>query len=378
MAAGRLLQSGPPGSWGAAPDGHHPPYAGPQSDAAAAIQDSISPGLQPQHAGRAGAFHRAVMLQWQHLLRRRGQRIPGVRERAARAGRIPHGRRSGSGRVQADAVALVGVLQGRQRLSGKRLDGGGQSVHRRDSLPVSARGADPRRIQLGIRGARKISRSEDGDLVLAMDEGEVRWHKPVVYQEKDGARREIAVHYAVKGKNRIGFEVADYDPRRPLFIDPLIYSTYLGGSGTDQGYGIAVDNSGSAYVAGYTTSTDFPTMNPLQPAKAGGDTDAFVAKLSPEGSALIYSTYLGGSRNDYGWGIAVDSLGNAYITGNTTSTDFPTMNPLQPAEADGGGDGDAFVAKLNPTGSALVYSTYLGGGGNYTGSGIAVDNSGNA
>ena len=243
---------------------------------------------------------------------------------------------------------------------------------------VVAPGADPRRIQLGIRGARKISRSEDGDLVLAMDEGEVRWHKPVVYQEKDGARREIAVHYAVKGKNRIGFEVADYDPRRPLFIDPLIYSTYLGGSGTDQGYGIAVDNSGSAYVTGYTTSTDFPTMNPLQPAKAGGDTDAFVAKLSPEGSALIYSTYLGGSRNDYGWGIAVDSLGNAYITGNTTSTDFPTMNPLQPAEADGGVYGDAFVAKLNPTGSALVYSTYLGGGGNDTGSGIAVDNSGNA
>jgi hypothetical protein len=239
---------------------------------------------------------------------------------------------------------------------------------------VVAPGADPRRIQLGVRGARKISRSEDGDLVLAMDEGEIRWHKPLAYQMKGGARQEIAAQYVIKGRSRVGFEVAGYDLRKPLFIDPLIYSTYLGGSGVDYGFGIAVDSSGSAYVTGYTDSTNFPTANPLQPA-LGGDADAFVAKLNSTGSALVYSTYLGGSGEDYGSGIAVDSSGNAYFTGLTYSTNFPTMNPLQPAY---GGNGDAFVAKLNPTGSALVYSTYLGGSGGDYGSGIAVDGSGNA
>jgi hypothetical protein len=240
---------------------------------------------------------------------------------------------------------------------------------------VVAPGADPRRIQLGVRGARKISRSEDGDLVLAMDAGEIRWHKPVVYQEKGGARQEVAAHYAIKGKNRVAFEVADYDLRRPLFIDPLIYSTYLGGSGGDEGFGIAVDSSGNAYVTGWTNSTDFPTMNPLQPANRGYS-NAFVSKLNLTRSALVYSTYLGGSGEDFGEGIAVDSSGSAYVTGYTASTDFPTMDPLQPSY--GGGPWDGFVAKLNPTGSALVYSTYLGGGGDDQGHAIAVDSSGSA
>jgi hypothetical protein len=234
---------------------------------------------------------------------------------------------------------------------------------------VVAPGANPRRIQLGLRGARKISRSEDGDLVLAMDAGEIRCHKPVVYQEKGGVRREIAAHYVVKHGNWVGFEVGDYDPRRPLFIDPLIYSTYLGGSGDDYGSAIAVDNSGSAYVTGWTQSTNFPTMNPLQPAGAG--LYAFVAKLNPAGSALVYSTYLGGGA-DEGGGIAVDNSGNAYVTGLTESTNFPTVNPLQQSF---GGVSDAFVAKLNATGSALVYSTYLGGSGIDNGTGIAVDSS---
>jgi len=120
-----------------------------------------------------------------------------------------------------------------------------------------------------------------------------------------------------------------------------------------------VDGSGNAYVTGWTDSSDFPTTNPLQPANGGGDGDAFVAKLNPVGSALVYSTYLGGSGYDFGFGIAVDSSGNAYVTGWTNSSDFPTANPLQPIY--GGGGYDAFVAKLNPTGSALVCSTYLGG-----------------
>jgi hypothetical protein len=154
----------------------------------------------------------------------------------------------------------------------------------------------------------------------------------------------------------------------------LVYSTYLGGTGWDEGLGIAVDSSGSAYVTGFANSTDFPTMNPLQPTRLGAF-NAFVTEFDPAGSALVYSTYLGGSGSDHGQGIAVDSSGAAYVVGSTTSTDFPTVNPFQPA-LDGGWD--AFVTKINPSGSALVYSTYLGGSGEEEGLGIAVDGSGNA
>ena len=155
----------------------------------------------------------------------------------------------------------------------------------------------------------------------------------------------------------------------------LVYSTYLGGSNWDQGYGIAVDSAGNAYVTGLTESNDFPTTPGAFQTTFGGYQDAFVAKLSPSGSALVYSTYLGGSSYDIGYGIAVDSAGNAYVTGLTQSTDFPTMNPLQPTY---GGSDDVFVAKLNPTGSALAYSTYLGGRWTDYGLGIAVDGAGNA
>jgi Bacterial Ig-like domain (group 3)/Beta-propeller repeat len=167
----------------------------------------------------------------------------------------------------------------------------------------------------------------------------------------------------------------------------LVYSTFLSGSGTIQGGsgaegdGIAVDSAGNAYVTGLTRSINFPTMNPFQPTYGGGDSDAFVTKLNPNGSALVYSTYLGGTKQDDGGTIAVDSLGNAYVTGFTDSKDFPTMNPLQSAL--GGFYGNAFVTKLNPSGSALVYSTYLGGssgqnGGYDGGSGVALDSAGSA
>jgi Beta-propeller repeat len=238
---------------------------------------------------------------------------------------------------------------------------------------IVAPGADPDRIEFDILGAKRVWRDKDGGLVLQMSEGDIRWQKPVVYQEKDGTRQEIAASYLIKDKSRVEFAVADYDSRKPLFIDPLIYSTYLGGSGEDLGVGIAVDSSGNAYVTGETNSTDFPMMNALQPANGGGF-DAFVAKLNPSGSGLVYSTYIGGSGFDIGSGIAVDSAGNAYVIGQTTSTNFPTVNSLQPAN---GGGSDAFVAKLNASGSALVYSTYLGGSEFDEGLGIAVDGLGN-
>jgi hypothetical protein len=242
---------------------------------------------------------------------------------------------------------------------------------------IVAPGADPHRIAFDVRGAKRILRDAHGELVLRMKpgEGRIRWHKPVAYQEKDGARREIAAYYAITDKHHVKFELAKYDASRPLYIDPIIYSTYLGGSGVDYGSSIDVDSTGNAYVTGSTASTDFPTMNPLQPAN-GGSVDAFVAKINATGSALIYSTYLGGSSDDYSFGIAVDDAGNTYVTGYTTSTDFPTMNPLQPTYS--GGNWDAFVTKINTTGSALVYSTYLGGSDWDAAYGIAVDGAGNA
>jgi hypothetical protein len=156
----------------------------------------------------------------------------------------------------------------------------------------------------------------------------------------------------------------------------LIYSTYLGGSNGETGYGIAADPSGNAYVTGMVDSTNFPTVNPLQ-ASIGGLINAFVTKLDASGNSLVYSTYLGGNSLDMGAAIAVDSSGNAYVTGRTYSTNFPIANPLQ-ANLSGGGGYDAFITKLDASGTSLVYSTYLGGNGGDEAHGIAVDSSGNA
>jgi hypothetical protein len=155
----------------------------------------------------------------------------------------------------------------------------------------------------------------------------------------------------------------------------LVYSTYLGGTWSDVGTAIAVDKAGNTYITGYTDSSDFPTQNPIQGTMKSGAYDAFVAKMNSDGTALIYSTFLGGSSFDYGYAIAVDANENAYITGQTGSADFPTRSPIQ--ETIGSGP-DAFVTKIDAAGAALVYSTYLGGSGGDGGNGIAVDSSGNA
>ena len=256
--------------------------------------------------------------------------------------------------------------------------------------------------------------------MIHLNGGEVRFRKPVVYQEEstvdsqqltvtaqDGQRttddgpppggsgpqggpratdsRQSTIgnqkfldgRFILLADNRVGFEVAAYDRRRPLVIDPtLSYQTSLAGSDDDQGYGIAVDSSGNAYVTGDTYSSDFPTTaSALQATFGGGDDDAFVTKLDATG-AVVYSTYLGGSSDDQGYGIAVDSSGNAYVTGDTYSSDFPTTaSAYQPAL---NGISDAFVTELNAAGNGLLYSTYLGGSKGDFGQGIAVDSSGNA
>ena len=253
---------------------------------------------------------------------------------------------------------------------------------------VVAPGADPGVIRLSFEGADRLELDAQGDLVLHTPAGEVREHKPVVYQEMGGVRQTIAGGYVLRSKAEAGFAVAQYDTSQPLVIDPaLVYSTYLlGASGFDEGLGIAVDSTGNAYVTGYTDSSNFPVLpNPgaFQPAFGGGSYDAFVTKLNPAGTALLYSTYLGGNSFDQGLGIAVDSTGNAYVTGLTNSSDFPVFpNPgAFQSSLRGRFTTNAFVTKLNPAGTALLYSTYLGGTGGGQGDsglGIAVDMAGNA
>ena len=212
-----------------------------------------------------------------------------------------------------------------------------------------------------------------GDLLLRTPEGDVHQHKPVIYQEFDGTRTEVSGSYSLSCENQVSFEVGKYDPGKPLIIDPtLSYSTYLGGNGDEYGHAIAVDSSGYFYVTGYTLSTNFPTKNRFQ--AGGGSYDAFVSRLDPNGSGLVYSTYVGGSGGDSGAAIAVDSDANVYVTGSTNSDDFRTLGPFQAAI---GGSLDAFVIKLNTSGSQLRYSTYLGGNGLDSGLGIALDSAGN-
>jgi len=235
---------------------------------------------------------------------------------------------------------------------------------------IVAPGANPNMIQLGFQGADDLELDDQGNLILRIGEDQIQMHKPLMYQEVDGVRHEIAGGYFFISQSQVGFQVAAYDRAKALIIDPtLVYSTYLGGSSEDIGFSIAVDVSGSAYITGYTASVDFPTSGAAQPA-SGGSLDAFVTKLNSTGSAFVYSTYFGGSNSDQGRGIAVDNAGNAYVTGVSESVNFPTTNARDSAI---GGSQDAFVAKLNSTGSALIYSTFLGGNHGDRGLGIALD-----
>ena len=241
-------------------------------------------------------------------------------------------------------------------------------------------GADPRAIVLEFDGADRLQVTESGDLVATLGTRTVVQRTPVMYQEVDGVRRSVRGRYMLTGPMRAAFEVDAYDRARALVIDPvLVYSTYLGGASDDYGFGIAVDSAGSAYVNGVTFSSDFPTTPGSFSTTFGGSADAFVTKLAPNGAALVYSTYLGGSNYDRGSGIAVDSAGSAYVTGWSNSSDFPTTSGAFDTTYNGGFD--AFVTKLDSAGSALIYSTYLGGSLGSQGEfshGIAVDSTGSA
>ena len=249
---------------------------------------------------------------------------------------------------------------------------------------VVAPGADPGQIAFDVDGATPILNAE-GDLVVA--EG-VRWKRPEVYQEKDGARRVIESRYVVKG-HHVRFALAEYDHRQELIIDPVLAFSSLIGKAANEGLrGIAADGAGNIYVAGTALSADLPVTAGMPFAGRQGNPvipigDAFVAKFSPAG-ALLYLTYLGGDWEDCALGLAVDRAGNAYITGFTTSPNFPTTTgALQTRNGGLGGSllirfGDAFITKLNPAGDQILYSTLLGGARDDAGTSIAIDAAGNA
>lgn len=244
---------------------------------------------------------------------------------------------------------------------------------------VVAPGADPGVITLGFEGQQDIQIDAGGDLILETGAGQVRLHKPFVYQEQDGTKELIASRYNLRGPDQIGVEIAAYDSALPLIIDPVLsYSTYLGGSGSDSSgiNALKVDTAGSAYLAGTTSSVNFPTTaGSFRSAPIGGS-DAFVAKLNPAGNGLVYATYLGGTNIENARSLTLDAAGNVYVIGDTNSTNFPTTPGAFQITLAGGFDG--YVTKLDANGAALMYSTYLGGTQNDENWGIAVDGVGNA
>ena len=277
---------------------------------------------------------------------------------------------------------------------------------------VVAPGADPSAIVLSVApgvqeegqnskignrrsaGKTALRIAPDGDLIVHLRDGDVRLHKPVVYQAGNaalsilqklnaksglgaalsGSRTMVESHYVLTATNQVRFVLGPYDHTKPLCIDPILYySTYMGGAVSDTGYGIAVDSKGNAYIAGATSSPSFPNATD---SLNGTAQDAFITELNPTGTAVVYYTYLGGTVADAAYGIAVDSMGNAYVTGLTYSGDFPTVNPLSgsvcnnpPAGYTGptgpnsyaASYGTGFVAELPAGGASLVFSTYLGG-----------------
>jgi Beta-propeller repeat len=235
-------------------------------------------------------------------------------------------------------------------------------------------GADPNAIRLNFRGEKKLALDRDGNLIVNVGDSKLIQHAPAIYQERDGKKENVAGGWVIRNPHEAGFRLARYDRARALVIDPaLIYSTYLGGSNSDSANGIAVDSSGDAYVTGSTSSVDFPATTGAYQAVNNGGGDAFIAKLDPSqsgASSLVYSTYLGGSGSDSGNGIAVDSTGDAYVTGSAGSG-FPTTTGAFQSCSSGG----AFVTEVNAAGSALIYSTCFGSA---SGNAIAVDSSGDA
>ena len=254
---------------------------------------------------------------------------------------------------------------------------------------VVSPGADPERIRLAYRGATGLTLNAAGELAVATPAGSFNDDAPYAYQEGHGRRVDVTARYVLNTRTRehpnafeYGFELGEYDRTRPLVLDPavLVYAGFIGGSDNEGGMDIAVDDFGNAYVTGYTFSTEatFPeTVGPDLTLNGPGTSDAFVAKIAADGAGLLYAGFLGGAGEDGGFGIDVDDGGNAYVTGYTRSGEgtFPvTGGP----DLSANGGQDAFVAKVNPEGTGLVYAGYLGGGADDAGIAVVADDAGNA
>jgi len=303
---------------------------------------------------------------------------------------------------------------------------------------VVGAGADPSVIRLAYLGAGRPTVNESGGITISVGSDELREAPPLIYQMRGNARELVPGRFAVALDGTVGFALGHYDRSLPLVIDPtlaystllggsgsnaanavavdsagdpyiagftasqnlptaspeqnfnagsndvfiakfnpngsgLVYCTYLGGSADDRAYALAVDSSGNAIVAGYTTSSNFPLRSPIQ-SNLKGARNAFVTKLGPAGNTLLFSTYMGGSGSDTAYGVALDSSGNVYVTGDTTSQNFPASN----FQKTNHGSQNAFVVKISSTGSALLYGTYLGGASIDHGAAVGVDGAGAA
>ena len=238
-------------------------------------------------------------------------------------------------------------------------------------------------IRFAYAGADATWIDARGDLSVRTAHGTLTNGHPFTYQRVHGRRVVVGSRFlergGAEGEVTYGFALAgNVDRRRSFIIDPgLTYSTYLGGTGLDSAFAVAVDGGGHAYVTGFTQSADFPATAGAYATTPPGGNDVFVAELDPTGTSLVYATYLGGSGDESGTDVAIDATGDVYVTGYTDSTDFPTT-PGAVATTYNGGQFDAFVAKLGPTGGSLLFSTYLGGSGGDSGLGIALDGAGSA
>jgi hypothetical protein len=236
-------------------------------------------------------------------------------------------------------------------------------------------GADPDIIKLAFEGHDKLQITDEGDLLVTLEDMQVRQHRPTIYQLIDGSPRNVVGRWVHNGSDEVGFELQSYDRTQAVWIDPVLsFGTYIGGTSGEGAWSIAIDSSGNAYVAGSTASVNYPVAAPAQGAYGGGR-DGLVAKLNADGTHLLYSTYLGGSRFEKANSLAVDAEGNAYVAGETWSADFPVTGALQGVLR---GQQDAFVVKLNASGSALTYATFLGGNDYDKAESVAVDAAGNA
>lgn len=242
-------------------------------------------------------------------------------------------------------------------------------------------GSDPRAIALKLDGMAPARIDSKGNLIVASG---IAWRRPRMYQDIDGQRLTVEGRFEMDLARRVHFRIGPYDRARDLVIDPeLSYSSYVGGNDDETARGIAVDAQGNVYIAGATSSLNVPIVAGAFQKSIAGQANAFVAKFSSAGK-LIYLTYLGGRGIDIGTSLAVDKSGDAYVSGMTSSSDFPVTPGAFQTKYGGNGEGacwqagDGFVAKLNATGSQLVYSTYLGGKQDDLASALSIDSAGNA